>query len=128
MILLGAIGYFSVTQPAKNTASNITNTTTNGTSSPIQNNIQNNQSSSSNSNLQISAAEAKSIATRYLTSNTDKFPHTAAGTPSLKGGVYYVPVVESSKNGQNAKGTTIAYIRVDQKTGNVIGVEEIYIA
>jgi hypothetical protein len=117
IILLGAVGYL-LTQPTQNLTLNITNNTTTTV-------VQNQSNSTSNSTVKISAAQATSIASQYIASHPDQFANAAAGNPSLNGGIYYVPVIETGSNDQNPKGTVIAYIKVDGATGNVLGIQSI---
>jgi cell division protein YceG involved in septum cleavage len=129
VVLLGAVGYLLMTQ---NTAINnsTNNTTSNNTtiSNNNQGSTQVNQTTSSNSNVNsnvnISAAKAKSIASVYLASQPDN-SNLAAGTPSLKGGIYYVPMVVTNNEGQHAKGMVVGYVKVDGETGQVFGIQEI---
>lgn len=118
IFLVGAVTYLLISQPAENATLNVTNNTTTTTDNSQQ--LQTNQSTAA----KISAAKAQSIASDYIASNPDQFPNTKAGTPSLKGGIYYVPVV-ITKEGQHSVGTVVAYIRVDGETGSVFGVQEI---
>lgn len=80
---------------------------------------QHNQNTSSSSYL--SAVQAKSIASNYLNSKSD-YQGLGAGTPSLKGNLYYVPMVVTVE-GQHAVGTVLGDVLVDAKTGKVLGTE-----
>jgi cytoskeletal protein RodZ len=120
IFLVGAVAYLLISQPAENATLNVTNNTTTPTDNSQQ--VQDNQSSS----VKISAAKAKSIASDYMAANPDQFSNTEAGTPSLKGGIYYVPVVVT-KEGQHSVGTVVAYVKVDGETGSVFGIQEISI-
>lgn len=117
IFLAGAVAYLLISQPAENATLNVTNNTTTTDNSQQ---VQDNQSTP----VKISAAKAKSIASDYMASNPDQFSNTEAGTPSLKGGIYYVPVVVT-KEGQHSVGTVVAYVKVDGETGSVFGVQEI---
>jgi methionine-rich copper-binding protein CopC len=119
IFLVGAVAYLLMSQPAENATLNVTNNTTTSTDSQQ---TQDNQSTS----VKISSAKAKSIAADYMASNPDQFSNTEAGTPSLKGGIYYVPVVVT-KEGQHSVGTVVAYVKVDGETGSVFGIQEIVI-
>jgi len=122
VVLLGAIGYLLIQNLASN---NTTNNTTNNTISNIsQGTTPVNQTTPSNTNVNISAAKAKSIASDYLTS-TNQGENLTTGTPSLKGGIYYVPMVVTNNEGQHAKGTVVGYVKVDAETGQVFGIQEI---
>ena len=131
VVLLGLVGYLFMTQ---NTASNNT-TNTSGNVSEVQRTTQVTHTSSSgsnvNSNVKISAAAAKAIASDYLLSQPDyQNPGGSmlgAGTPKLKGGIYYVPMVVTNNEGQYSKGTVVGYVKVDAETGQVFGIQEIYI-
>lgn len=118
IFLVGAVAYLWISQPAENATLNVTNNTTNTADNSQQ--VQDSQSTS----VKISAAKAKSIAADYMAANPDQFSNTEAGTPSLKGGIYYVPVVVT-KEGQHSVGTVVAYVKVDGETGSVFGVQEI---
>lgn len=118
IFLVGAVAYLFISQPAENATLNVTNNTTTSTDSSQP--AQDNQSTS----VKISSAKAKSIAADYMASNPDRFSNTEAGTPSLKGGIYYVPVVVT-KEGQHSVGTVVAYVKVDGETGSVFGIQEI---
>jgi hypothetical protein len=109
--------------PSNNTTNN---TTTNNTTIPNNNqgSTQVNQTTSSNSNVNISAAKAKSIASDYLALHPE-IGNVAAGTPSLKGGIYYVPMVVTNNEGQHPKGTVVGYVKVDGETGQIFGIQEI---
>ncbi|HNS26189.1 MAG: hypothetical protein QM405_07255 [Euryarchaeota archaeon] len=117
IFLVGAVAYLWISQPAENATLNVTNNTT---STDNSQEIQTNQSTAA----KISAAKAKSIASDYMASKPEQFSNTKAGTPSLKGGIYYVPVV-ITKEGQHSVGTVVAYIKVDGETGSVFGIQEI---
>ncbi|MEN6330343.1 MAG: hypothetical protein ABFC91_08660 [Methanobacteriaceae archaeon] len=119
IFLVGAVAYLLISQPAENATLNVTNNTTT-TSPDTSQQVQNNESTV----VKISAAKAKSIAADYMASNPDQFSNTGAGTPSLKGGIYYVPVVVT-KEGQHSVGTVVAYVKVDGETGSVFGIQEI---
>lgn len=74
----------------------------------------------------ISASKAKSIASHYLTSRNQKGgSQLDAGTPSLKADIYYVPMVvtNSPPEGQYNKGTVVGNVKVDAKTGKVLGTQ-----
>ncbi len=116
VILVGVVGYMLI-QSFNNVTPNITNNTTNNTTSVT---IQKNQNNQTQSNF-ISASKAKSIASQYLNSNSN-FQNLGAGTPVLKGSVYYVPMVVEVE-GQHAKGTVLGNVKVDAKTGTVLGTE-----
>lgn len=118
IFLVGAVAYLFISQPAENATLNVTNNTTTSTDSSQP--AQDNQSTS----VKISSAKAKSIAADYMASNPDRFSNTEAGTPSLKGGIYYVPVVVT-KEGQHSVGTVVAYVKVYGETGSVFGIQEI---
>ncbi|AUB58027.1 MAG: PepSY domain-containing protein [Methanobacterium sp.] len=112
VILVGVVGYMLM-QSFNNVTPNITNNTTQVT-------INKNQTNQTQSNF-ISASKAKSIASQYLNSNS-KFQTLGAGTPVLKGSVYYVPMVVEIE-GQHAKDTVLGNVKVDAKTGTVLGTE-----
>lgn len=116
VILVGVVGYMLM-QSFNNVTPNITNTTNNNTT---QVTIHKNQTNQTQSNF-ISASKAKSISSQYLNSNS-KFQTLGAGTPVLKGSVYYVPMVVEVE-GQHAKGTVLGNVKVDAKTGTVLGTE-----
>ena len=118
IFLVGAVAYLWISQPAENATLNVINNTTNTADNSQQ--VQDYQSTS----VKISAAKAKSIAADYMAANPDQFSNTEAGTPSLKGGIYYVPVVVT-KEGQHSVGTVVAYVKVDGETGSVFGLQEI---
>ncbi|EKQ52982.1 MAG: hypothetical protein B655_1514 [Methanobacterium sp. Maddingley MBC34] len=118
LIMVVAVGYFLM-QSLSNVTPNVTNNTT--TNNTIQVNVQQNQANQTQSNF-ISASKAKSIASNYLTSDS-KNVNLEAGTPSLKGSVYYVPMVVANDYSQSAKGTVVGYVKVDAKTGTVLGTE-----
>ncbi|MBC7101078.1 MAG: hypothetical protein H5T40_05595 [Methanobacteriales archaeon] len=84
--------------------------------------IQNNQTVTTSG---ISAEEAQNIAANYMAANPAEFGNTTTGTPSLRNGVYYVPVVVITSEGQHPPGTIVAYIRVNEKTGTILGIEPI---
>ncbi|MBC7117698.1 hypothetical protein [Methanothermobacter tenebrarum] len=111
LILVGGIFYFS-----KEEKENITQNVT----KPQE--IQNNQTVTTSG---ISAEEAQNIAANYMAANPAEFGNTTTGTPSLRDGVYYVPVVVITSEGQHPPGTIVAYIRVDEKTGTILGIEPI---
>jgi cell division protein YceG involved in septum cleavage len=126
VVLLGVVGYLLMTE---NTALNNTsiNNTTGNVSTEVQRTTQVSQTSSeSNSKVNITAAKAKSIASDYL-ATTQSGENVAAGTPSLKGGIYYVPMVITNNEGQHSKGTVVGYVKVDAETGQVFGIQEINI-
>lgn len=112
VILVGVVGYMLM-QSFNKVTPNITNNTTQVT-------INKNQTNQTQSNF-ISASKAKSIASQYLNSNS-KFQTLGAGTPVLKGSVYYVPMVVEIE-GQHAKDTVLGNVKVDAKTGTVLGTE-----
>ncbi|NMO10052.1 PepSY domain-containing protein [Methanobacterium subterraneum] len=112
VILVGVVGYMLM-QSFNNVTPNITNNTTQVT-------INKNQTNQTQFNF-ISASKAKSIASQYLNSNS-KFQTLGAGTPVLKGSVYYVPMVVEIE-GQHAKDTVLGNVKVDAKTGTVLGTE-----
>jgi len=114
LILVGGLIYFRGEQPKENVTQNIT----------TPENIQNNQTTTVPQEM-ISAKEAQAIAADYMAKNPAEFGNTTSGTPSLKSGIYYVPVIVTTSEGQHPPGTIVAYIRVDAKTGKVLGVEPI---
>ena len=79
-------------------------------------NTSNNKSVSNGTDaVKITPAKAKNIASNYLAS-TEGWENTAAGNPSLKEDVYYVPI-KVTKEGQHSVGTVIGYVKVDVKQG-----------
>jgi cell division protein YceG involved in septum cleavage len=125
VVLLGVVGYLLMTQNIASNNSSINNST--GNVSEVQRTTQVTQTSSeSNSKVNITAAKAKSIASDYL-ATTESGGNVAAGTPSLKGGLYYVPMVITNNEGQHSKGTVVGYVKVDAETGQVFGIQEIEI-
>lgn len=117
LILAVVVGSLLILFP-KNDTSNITNNTTINTT-PISDQ-QTHVNTSSQSNF-ISAAKAISIANQYLASKPGF--HFKAGAASLKGSVYYVEVLEARDDAQASKGTLLGYVKVDAKTGTVLGME-----
>lgn len=118
LILIGAIAYVFILLTKTDTGNNTSNTTNNLTNNTtVYNNQQSQVNRSSESNI-ISAAKAISIANQYLTSQGGYFH---AGSASLKNGVYYVEILESRDDAQAAKGTLLGYVKVDAKTGSVLG-------
>lgn len=105
VILVGVVGYMLM-QSFNNNTTQVT--------------INKNQTNQTQFNF-ISASKAKSIASQYLNSNS-KFQTLGAGTPVLKGSVYYVPMVVEIE-GQHAKDTVLGNVKVDAKTGTVLGTE-----
>jgi cell division protein YceG involved in septum cleavage len=125
VVLLGVVGYLLMTQNIASNNSSINNST--GNVSEVQRTTQVTQTSSeSNSKVNITAAKAKSIASDYL-ATTESGGNVAAGTPSLKGGLYHVPMVITNNEGQHSKGTVVGYVKVDAETGQVFGIQEIEI-
>jgi cell division protein YceG involved in septum cleavage len=125
VVLLGVVGYLLMTQNIASNNSSINNST--GNVSEVQRTTQVTQTSSeSNSKVNMTAAKAKSIASDYL-ATTESGGNVAAGTPSLKGGLYYVPMVITNNEGQHSKGTVVGYVKVDAETGQVFGIQEIEI-
>ena len=129
ILLAGAVsaGYFLM-QSGKNSTVNVTNNTT---ANNTANNTTNTSSGSSGNTQQsqntqtrglISAAEAKTIANNYLDSNS-KYVNFDAGTPSLQGTVYFVPMVVNNDNAQSAKGTVVGNVKVDGTNGAVLGIQ-----
>lgn len=126
IILVGVIGFLGFTILSNN--SNNTTNTTNNTTDVVENqiNTSNNKSvSNGTAAVKITPAKAKSIASNYLAS-TEGWENTAAGNPSLKGDVYYVPI-KVTKEGQHSVGTVIGHVKVDAQTGQVLGIEVITI-
>ncbi|MCE5214780.1 MAG: zinc-ribbon domain-containing protein [Methanobacterium sp.] len=114
VVLGGYILYTTTAKPAltvNNSSNNVSQSSSDSSSS----------SSSGDSNKIISASEAQSIASQYLASNS-KYKNFEAGTPSLSGDVYNVPMVVANSESQSPKGTVVGYIQVDAKTGKVLGV------
>ena len=123
IVLAGAVmaGYFLM-QPDKNVIGNVTNkTTVNNTTGSSSGNTQQIQNTQSSNNL-ISAAQAKIIADNYLNSDS-KYLNFDAGTPSLQGTVYFVPMVVNNDNSQSTKGTVVGNVKVDGRTGSVLGTQ-----
>jgi hypothetical protein len=117
LFVVGVLYLLSTQNNAKttlNTTNNINNTT----------NFTNNQENLSTQNQSnfISSSEAKSIAAKYLASDP-KNTNFEAGNPSLKGGIYYVPIVIANEHSQGPKGTVVGYIKVDGKSGTVLGIQ-----
>ena len=112
LILVGGI-FYSREEPKENVTQNITKTQE----------VQYNQTTTTP--RMISAEEAQNIAADYMAANPAEFGNTTAGTPSLKGGVYYVPVIVTTSEGQHPPGTIVAHIRIDAKTGTILGIETI---
>lgn len=120
IILVGVVGFLGFT-----ILSNNSNNTTNNTS-VVENQINtsiNKSVSNGTAAVKITSTKAKSIASDYLASS-EGWENTAAGNPSLKGDVYYVPI-KVTKEGQHSVGTVIGYVKVDAQTGQVLGIEEI---
>lgn len=123
IILVGVVGFLGFTILSTN-SNNTTNMTNNTSIVEDQTNTSNNKSvSNGTAAVKITPAKAKSIASQYLAS-TQGWENTAAGNPSLKGDVYYVPI-KVTKEGQHSVGTVIGYVKVDAQTGQVLGIEEI---
>jgi predicted PurR-regulated permease PerM len=126
LIAVVAVGYLLI-QSSGNDTSNDTNDTITvsdgdnnvGTSDSQNDGSQQDQSSQSDI---ISASKAQAIASNYLSSSS-QYSHFGAGSPTLKGDVYYVPMVVTSDDAQSAKGTVVGYVKVDAATGEVLGVE-----
>jgi len=110
LILVRGI-FYSREEPKENVTQNITKTQE----------VQYNQTTTTP--RMISAEEAQNIAADYMAANPAEFGNTTAGTPSLKGGVYYVPVIVTTSEGQHPPGTIVAHIRIDAKTGTILGIE-----
>ena len=102
---------------------NIANTTLNTTNNSTINstNNQQNQSTQSQSNF-ILSSKAKSIAADYLDSDPKNI-NFEVGNPSLKGNIYYVPILIANEHSQGPKGTVVGYIKVDGKSGTVLGIQ-----
>ncbi len=115
IILIAGMVYYFREQPQENVTENIT--------TPAK--IQYNQTTSPPEI--ISAEEARSIAADYMAENPAEFGNTTSGTPSLKNGIYHVPVIVTTSEGQHPPGTIVAHIRVDAKTGKILGVESMKI-
>ena len=123
IVLAGAVmaGYFLM-QSDKNVTGNVTNNTNvNNTTDSSSGNTQQIQNTPSSNNL-ISAAQAKIIADNYLNSDS-KYLNFDAGTPSLQGTVYYVPMVVNNDNSQSSKGTVVGNVKVDGRNGSVLGTQ-----
>lgn len=123
IVLAGAVmaGYFLM-QSDKNVTGNVTNNTNvNNTTDSSSGNTQQIQNTPSSNNL-ISAAQAKIIADNYLNSDS-RYVNFDAGTPSLQGTVYYVPMVVNNDNSQSSKGTVVGNVKVDGRTGSVLGTQ-----
>jgi cell division protein YceG involved in septum cleavage len=121
IVLAGFVGYLLM-QPAKNATLNTSNNTNNNISNNLSSNTNQNsvnQQSQSKSNY-ISSSKAQSIASDYISSNP-KYKNYGAGTPSLQGSVYYVPIVVTNDNSQDSKGTVVGYVKIDANTGQVLG-------
>ncbi len=90
---------------------NIANTTLNTTNNSSINstNNQQNQSTQSQSNF-ILSSKAKSIAADYLASDPKNI-NFEVGNPSLKGDIYYVPILIVNEHSQGPKGTVVGYTR-----------------
>ncbi|MEW6009904.1 hypothetical protein HYG87_03805 [Methanobacterium alkalithermotolerans] len=69
----------------------------------------------------ISASEAQKIASNYMASSSN-FNNLRAGNPSLKSGVYYVPMITIAE-AQHAAGTMVGNVRVDAYSGKVLGIQ-----
>jgi hypothetical protein len=118
LFVLGGLYLISTQNNAKttlNTTNNNLNTTNNST------NNQENESTQSQSNF-ISSSQAKSIAANYLASDPKNI-NLEAGNPSLEGGIYYVPMIIANEHSQGPKGTVVGYIKVDGKSGTVLGIQ-----
>lgn len=113
IILIAGMVYYFREQPQENVTENIT--------TPEK--IQYNQTTTTPPPEIISAEEARDIAADYMAENPAEFGNTTSGTPSLKNGIYYVPVIVTTSEGQHPPGTIVAHIRVDAKTGKILGVE-----
>lgn len=124
IFLVGVVGFLGF-NILSNNSNNTTNTTNNTSIVEDQVNTSNNTKSVSNGTaaVKITSAKAKSIASEYL-ATTKGWENTAAGNPSLKGDVYYVPI-KVTKEGQHSVGTVIGYVKVDTETGQVLGIQEI---
>ena len=123
IVLAGAVmaGYFLM-QSDKNVTGNVTNNTNvNNTTDSSSGNTQQIQNTPSSNNL-ISAAQAKIIADNYLNSDS-RYVNFDAGTPSLQGTVYYVPMVVNNDNSQSSKGTVVGNVKVDGRNGSVLGTQ-----
>lgn len=119
-----AAGYFLM-QPADNASSNNTtanNTTTVSNTTTTNTSSDNQQNQSTQTKSLISAAQAQAIANNYLNSNS-KYVNFDAGTPSLRGTVYYVPMVVNNDDSQSPKGTVVGNVKVDGTTGAVLGIQ-----
>ena len=103
----------------QNNANTTLNTTNNSTINSTNN--QQNQSTQSQSNF-ILSSKAKSIAADYLASDP-KNTNFEVGNPSLKGNIYYVPILIANEHSQGPKGTVVGYIKVDGKSGTVLGIQ-----
>lgn len=112
-----AAGFFSW-QTAENATSTTNDRTDTGTTESQSNG---NQQSQSHPSDFISASEAQSIASHYLSSNN--YANYEAGTPTLKESVYYIPMVVANDYSQDAKGTVVGNIRVDARTGSMLGIQ-----
>ena len=123
VVLLSVVGYLLLTQnpPSNNTS---INNTTGNVSTKVQNTTQVTPTISE-SKVNITPFKAKAIASDYLASDPNN-KNLASGTPSLKGGIYYVPMVVTNNEGQHEKGTVVGFVKVDGETGDVFGIQEIY--
>jgi cell division protein YceG involved in septum cleavage len=120
LIFVAAAGVsYLLFQPAVNNSPNVTNNTT----TTVVNQGTTTQQNQNTTSGYISSAQAKSIASNYLNSKSD-YKGLGAGTPSLKGSVYYVPMVVTVE-GQHSVGTVLGDVLVDAKTGKVLGTETV---
>jgi hypothetical protein len=117
ILIIAIIGVYAVFQTTQKPALTLNNSTNNSSQSTSNSGS---SSSSGSSAKTISASSAQSIASQYLASNP-KYKNYEAGTPTLNGDVYLVPMVVANDNSQSPKGTVVGYITVDAKTGNVLG-------
>jgi hypothetical protein len=126
IILVGVVGFLGF-NILSNNSNNTTNTTNNTSVIEDQSNTSSDNKSVSNGTaaVKITSTKAKGIASDYLAS-TEGWENTAAGNPSLKGDVYYVPI-KVTKEGQHSVGTVIGYVKVDAQTGQVLGIQVITI-
>lgn len=121
LVVMVAVVFLSGVLNFEDTTSN--NTSDENTSVVL---IDNNPSESTSDTISVS--EAQKIASDYLSS---KYPdiqgasQVAAGNPSLRGDIYYVPMLVTTDEGQHSKGTVLGYVKVNSKTGAVIGEESI---
>jgi len=118
VLILGSLVAYLLIQDSNpifnNNTINQTNNTTNNNSPDTAN------TEESQKNM-ISASKAQSIAANYMSSSSN-FNNLRAGNPSLKSGVYYVPMITIAE-AQHAPGTIVGNVRVDAYTGKVLGVQ-----